>query len=55
LLLSFTNTITTTSVTRSESECTASAIMADERPIIPKANFKATSSRFTTLPSTVTR
>ena len=43
------------SVTKSDSECTASEIMAAEWPTRPATAFMPTSRRFTTLPVRVTR
>ena len=50
-----TKSSTTTSVTKSESEWTASASMAELRAVAPAKNLKSSNSRLTTLPTTVTR
>ena len=49
-----TNTSTTTSVTKSESEWTASAIMAALLPKMPAVNLQMSSTTFTMLPISVT-
>ena len=50
-----TKSMTTTSVMKSESECTASAIMAALPPTMPATNLNTSSKKFTTLPHSVTR
>ena len=49
-----TNTSTTASVSRSESECTASAIIAAEQPTMPLTNLNATRATLMALPASVT-
>lgn len=48
-------TITTTSVARSENECTASATIAPLRPKTPAASLASDSTRLTAKPTRVTR
>lgn len=55
LSLNRTKRSTTTSVMKSESECTASASMAALWPSRPAANLPTSSTKLTRLPKSVTR
>lgn len=55
LLLMRTNTTTMMSVMKSDSECTASAIIAADPPTMPAVSFRASSAALTMLPPSVTR